>query len=240
MALPSRSSPAAPFGALLTAAIVGLSAVPGFAQDVPERRIIVVGTAEVSAVPDVARLTLGVETRAESAGVALAENATAMRALFAALDGLGVAPQDRQTVRLDLAPFYRDRSGDLETPSEIAGYRADNLVVVVLRDIGALGGAVDAVAASGANRIDGIGFEMAEPDALIDAARAEAVRDGRARAELYAETAGVALGPVISITERGAAMPGPMMMRSEAAMDMPIAEGRLSLGASVEMVFGIE
>lgn len=227
-------------GALFAAALVCLPAVPGRAQDAPERRIVVTGTAEVSAVPDIARLRLGVETQAETAGVALAENATAMRALFAALDGLGVAPEDRQTVRLDLSPVYRERSGNFEAPSEIIGYRADNLVAVILRDIGALGGAIDAVAASGANRIDGIGFEIAEPDALVDAARADAVRDGRARAELYAGAAGVSLGPVISISERGDPMPRPMMARSEVAMDMPIAEGRLSLGASVEMVFGIE
>ena len=96
------------------------------------------------------------------------------------------------------------------------------------------------MAASGANRIDGIGFEIAEAEALLDMARAEAVRDGQARAALYAEAAGVGLGPVISITERGGGAPRPMMARAEMAMDMPVAEGRLSLGASVEMVFGIE
>ncbi len=225
---------------VLAAALSWLPVAPVLAQEAPDRRIVVTGEAEVSAVPDIARLTLGVETRAETAGAALAENATAMRALFAALDGLGVAPEDRQTVRLDLSPVYRDRSDTFEAPSEIVGYRADNLVAVVLRDISALGGAIDAVAASGANRIDGIGFEIAEAEALLDMARAEAVRDGQARAALYAEAAGVGLGPVISITERGGGAPRPMMARAEMAMDMPVAEGRLSLGASVEMVFGIE
>lgn len=225
--------------ALLVALLACLPVAAVSADDAP-RQIVVTGTAETSAAPDVARLTLGVETRAETAGGAIAENATAMRALFAALDGLGIAPEDRQTVRLDLLPVYRDRSGSADMPLEIVGYRADNLVAVTLRDIGTLGTAIDAVAASGANRIDGIAFEVAEPGPLIDAARADAVRDGRAKAELFAEAAGVSLGPVLSITERGGGMPRPMMARADAAMDMPIAEGRLSLGASVEMVFGID
>lgn len=213
---------------------------PAPAQDITDRRIVVTGTAEVSAAPDVARLTLGVETRAATAGAALAENAAAMRALFAALDGLGIAPEDRQTVRLDLSPVYADRSDGRDAPLEISGYRADNLVAVTLREISALGIAIDAVAASGANRIDGIGFEISDPDPLVEVARGDAVREARARAELYAEAAGVTLGPVLSITERGDAVPRPMMARAEAMSDMPIAEGRLTLGASVEVVFGIE
>ena len=64
--------------------------------------------------------------------------------------------------------------------------------------------------------------------------------DARARAELYARAAGVALGPVVSISEV-VDMPGPIMMRAEAASAAPpIAAGTVSLSAQVSVVYAIE
>ena len=59
-------------------------------QDQPPRRITVTGVAEAEAVPDIATLTAGVETRADTAAAALAANSEAMTAVFAALEAAGV------------------------------------------------------------------------------------------------------------------------------------------------------
>ena len=85
----------------------------------------------------------------------------------------------------------------------MVAYQADNTVTVRVREIAQLGGTIDALAGAGANRLYGIGFEVSEPRAALDAARREAVADARAKAELFAEAAGVTLGPVISIREGG-------------------------------------
>ena len=77
-------------------------------------------------------------------------------------------------------------------------FQANNTVTVRVREIARLGEMIDALAGAGANRLYGIGFEVSEPRAALDAARREAVADARAKAELYAEAAGVTLGPVMT------------------------------------------
>ena len=110
-----------------------------------------------------------------------------------------------------------------------------------MRDLASLGGLIDALAGAGANRLYGIGFEVSEPRPSVDAARREAVADARAKAELYAEAAGVTLGPVVTIREN-VGMGGPEPLRAKAAMAeaAPVAEGTVTLTADVEVVFGIE
>ena len=99
---------------------------------------------------------------------------------------------------------------------------------------------IDALAEAGANRLQGVSFDVAEPRPHLDAARERAVADARARAELYAGAAGVTLGPVVSIRET-VEMPGPIMMRAEAAdAAVPIAAGTVTLSAQVEVVYAIE
>ncbi len=63
--------------------------------------------------------------------------------------------------------------------------------------------------------------------------------DAQAKASLYAQSASVSLGKVLTIREGGSSMPGPEMMRaSMASFDaVPVAAGELSVSARVEMVF---
>ncbi|HPG23599.1 MAG TPA: SIMPL domain-containing protein [Amaricoccus sp.] len=204
------------------------------------RRITVTGSAEVEALPDIATVSAGVETQASEAAAAMAANATAMNAVFAALEAAGIDRADVQTSRLSLDSIWENRS-DGGTP-KVVGFQASNMVTVTVRDIDRLGAVVDAVAAAGGNRIFGVDFAVDEPRAQIDAARERAVADARAKAELYAGAAGVALGPVLSISEGGGSgpSPAPVFARAEAMADTPVAGGTITLGASVEVVFAIE
>jgi Uncharacterized conserved protein len=53
----------------------------------------------------------------------------------------------------------------------------------------------------GANEIGAIEFSLSEPEALKDEARKLAMANAIANAKLYAEAAGVELGPVLTISE---------------------------------------
>ena len=56
-----------------------------------------------------------------------------------------------------------------------------------------------------------------------------------------AEAAGVSLGRVISLTESVAQGPVPYRARADMAMEAaPVAEGTVTLGAEVEVVYGLE
>lgn len=215
----------------------------GTAQEAP-RAITVTGTGEVEAAPDLAEITAGVVTEAETAAEALAANGRAMTEVLAAVADAGIAPADVQTRALNLEPVW-DASGGPQVPGEdaprITGYRASNQVSLRLRAIDTLGPVIDALGEAGANQLFGIVFSLAEPKAQRDDALRAAVADARAKAELLAEAAGATLGPVLSI--RAGSAPGrpiPYAARAEMAMDMGIAEGSVAVGAEVEVVFELE
>lgn len=225
--------------ARLALALLVAAALPAAADEAPGR-IVVVGSAEVAAVPDVATITAGVETRGPTAAEAMAANSEAMTAVFAALDAAGIERRDLQTRQLDLSSVQsQPRDAGDEAP-RIVAYEAANMVTVRVRDIDGLGGVVDALAQAGANRFYGIAFEVSDPREDLDAAREQAVADARARAELYARAAGVTLGPVLSISDEPQG--GMPMMRADAAMAAapPVAAGTVSLSASVRIVYAIE
>ena len=214
-------------------------AAPAVADDAP-RTLSVSGQGEVSAVPDIARITTGVQMRAELAGDAMRMTSDAMAEVFASLDAQGIDPADVQTSSLSLDPVWDDDPERRSGPPDVVGYVAGNMVTVRLRDVGAIGSVVDALVVAGANRFQNIGFAIDEPEPLLEEARRAAVADARATAELLAGAAGVTLGPVLSLNESGGYRPQPMFAQADMARSTPVAEGTMSLSAQVQMVYAIE
>ncbi|MCW9044663.1 MAG: SIMPL domain-containing protein [Pseudopelagicola sp.] len=205
------------------------------------RTISVTGEGVVAAVPDMAVLTLEVSEEAARASEALDSVAARAQAVFKRLKAFDIADRDMQTSAVSLSPLWT-RERDTDQPPRIRGYRVSTRVTVRLRDLSQLQEIFDQVVADGANGFGGLQFALQSPAPLRDQARQKAVADARARAELYAEAAGVALGPVLSLSEAGAVSPRPMMMaRAEMAADsaMPVAAGEMDIRASVSMVFAI-
>ena len=62
---------------------------------------------------------------------------------------------------------------------------------------------IDALVKAGANQIDGPALSLSQPDAALDAARADAVKRAQARASLYAQAAGLRVDRILSISEAG-------------------------------------
>ena len=206
------------------------------AQEVAEGRLIVTGEGAVDSVPDMATITMGVTSEAKTASQAMAETSEATAAVLEALTGAGIAARDMQTRDLSLNPLWDNRSTGERT---IVGFEASNTVLVRVRDLEALGGILDQVIRSGANQFRGLGFGLQEPGPALDEARRLAVAEAMRKADLYAEAAGLTLGPVLELTESGGS-PGPMMMeRAAMAMSVPIATGEVTTNASVTMVFAL-
>jgi uncharacterized protein YggE len=204
------------------------------------REIVVTGEGRIEVAPDMATVSAGVESSGDTAAEALEANAAAMRGVLEALGAAGVAPIDMQTSHIALEPVYRPRSDGEWTPDVVA-YRARNTLTIRVREIGAVGRVIDDMMEAGLNRIEGIAFGLDDRQGSLDEARSEAVRDARAKAELYAEAAGVGLGQVVGIREtQPFDRPFPMAMRAEAAMDGAVAEGSVAITAMVEIVYNIE
>ena len=229
--------------ALGAVAALILWAAPAAAEEDTPRRLVVNGTGEASARPDLAVISAGVVVQAETASAALADNTRAMNAVLEQLRGSGLPPEDVQTSQFSVTPLFDHRRSDPETPAppRIVGYQVSNQVTARVRDLDRLGAILDALVTAGANSINGPYFEIADPEQLLGEARDAAVADAIARAERYAAAASVRLGEIISIEEGGSYAPPRPMMRAEAmAADVPIAPGETEVSASVTMTFAIE
>lgn len=211
-------------------------ALPAAAQDKP-RTIMMTGHGEVRAVPDQVQVNAGVTSNAATAAAALAANTARMKAVFAALTRLGIPDRNIQTVSFSVSPQYSGGTNN-EAP-RLTGYQVNNEVSVRLDDVGKLGVALDALVSAGANQMNGIAYQIKDNAALLAQARADAVADARTRAETYAKAAGVALGPVATISEGGNDGPRPMYRVAAMAAPVPVAAGELSVTADVSVTWDL-
>jgi uncharacterized protein YggE len=203
--------------------------------------ISVTGTGEVNAKPDMATITIGVMTEAESAAQALEQNNGRMQKLFERLKGLGIAEKDIQTANFNVSPKYENNPQRAEAP-RIVGYTVTNEVRIRVRRLSSLGRVLDQAVQDGANRIHGISFSIDDDTNVMDEARKKAMSDARRKAELLAEAAGVRLGKPLSITDQPQArpMPMPMMqMRMMAADSVPVAPGELTNTATIQVTYSL-
>lgn len=194
---------------------------------------------EAKRVPDIARMSTGVVTRAADANAAMRANAEQMAKVVAAIKAAGIAEKDVQTSGINLNPTYQYRENQ---PPAITGYEASNTVSIVARDIAKLGKILDSLAAVGANQINGPSFDVDKKDEALDEARRKAVASAQARAEMYAKTLGMKVRRIVSISEGGDFTPPmPVRMMSMKAMDAgpetSVSPGENTLSVSLDVVF---
>ena len=222
------------FKHLWIASTLALWASFGLAQEARERVIIVQGVGEVSAVPDVTQVQLGVVISDPNARTALSEVARAMNRTISTLQDAGVAEADIQTTTLMLNPLYDNSrlTGERAPPRSVA-FEARTGLTVTLRAGIETGSVLDDLVRAGSNEINGISFEVDAPEPLLDQARAAAVRDARRKATLMVEAAGETLGPLLEIREAGVSAPPMPFARAETAMSVTTSA---SVGRSMRAV----
>lgn len=212
----------------------------------PVIRVAAAATVEVE--PDRARLTVAVETRADSARQAAADNARRTEAVLRALRRLGISGEAVRTAGYQLQPVYErpPRPGpDGTREPRLVGYRAVNSVEATVDSLPLVGTAIDAAIGAGANRVAGLHFELRNPEAPRREALSRAVETARARAEAAAAASGARLGPVMEIVileDR----PIPLRARAldvaaaEMAAETPVEPGILTVTETVTVVWRLE
>ncbi|MGE3141944.1 MAG: SIMPL domain-containing protein [Hyphomonadaceae bacterium] len=194
---------------------------------------------KVTGRPDMATVTLGVQTEAPTAQAAFSANAQRMNALIAALRRAGVAERDIQTANVSVNPQYVYQENQ---PPRLTHYQASNTVNAKVRTLNRVGATLDAAVAAGGNTIQGVTFSYQEPEAVLDRARTAAMETARHRADLYARAAGMQVARIVSISEGGGYVPPipmPMMARMEAAQaaPTPVMPGEVDTTATLNVVF---
>lgn len=225
-------------GPLFVAVIMVLAAGRATAaggHDAADSTIVVSGTGRVSAAPDIALLTLGVESQAPTLAETTADAARRMSAVVARLKALGVTDADIATVAYSVDPRTAPTDAARRDPPRIVGYYVSNLAQVTVRKLTDAGPILDAAVAAGANAVRGIRFGLADSSPAQAEARKLAVADALAKARELATAAGVTLGPVLTIRESGAPAPGPMRALAFRAESTPIEAGQLEVAVTIEL-----
>jgi len=193
--------------------------------------------------PDLATISVGVITQGRTAQAALEENSQRMTRLLETLRREGLAERDIQTDSVNVGQQRRQRV--------ITNYQATNSVRVRVRAIETTGRVLEAIVATGGNRVQRIVLSHQDPLAQLDIARRNAVAEARRRAELYASALGSRVVRVIEVSEPGAARVGAEQLELTATLTtdslldelpqiipaVPIVPGEVTTRVSVSVSF---
>lgn len=226
------------------AAVLGLCAsLPLQAGEPPHRHVAVTGQGEVSALPDRARLRLGV-TRVD-AELARAETDVnrIVRGYVAEARKLGIKEEHLNTTGVSLYPEY---VWDEPTRNNrLVGYRVNREIEVQVHALERLGDLVLRATEVGVNQVHPPVLESSKAREIQQQALVKAALDAQARARLLAETLGMKLGAVhqLNAAETAPAPPMPKLMAMRAEMadsgnaEMGMSTGELRYGATVSAEF---
>ncbi|MEJ8802759.1 SIMPL domain-containing protein [Pontibacter sp. H249] len=205
----------------------------------------VTGTGEVRLQPTEVLVSLGVETREKTLDAARKETDKKAAAIINYLKKNGVDAKDIQTSFVTVQPIYNRGEYGVTTPDM---YMAIKTMTVKIKKLDKYDELLSGLYGVGANRIDGIQFQVADLEKYKTEARKKAVANAKQKATLLTNELGAKVGRVYAINETtSGGGPRPMYkvaMMESAAADMnggpSIAGGEVVITSNVDVSFIIE
>ena len=180
--------------AVITSSAFGQAASPA---DGRPHTITVSAFATISTTPDEAVITFGIHTEHADSVAALNENARIVNDVLAAMKALGITERDMETTNVNISPQTINRG----TASEATVYNASTTLSVTIADFDSIGAAIRDGVETGATRVSGVRFGVADPTGAKKRALESAVESARAKADALAGAAGSSVTGVIQIRE---------------------------------------
>ncbi len=205
------------------------------------RTIAVTGNGEIVLVPDMAYINIGIHTEADDVSSAVTANNQQASEIKEAILSMGVEEKDIQTSNFNVYSMNR-----YDNMSNVVGttFAVDNTLYIIVRDLTMLSELLDAALGAGANQIYGISFDIADRSGAVARARDLAIQDAEAKAAAVAETAGVALGKIHTISVANTSYVQPLAgygygsgAMAEDSVSVPIAAGQIVVTASADLVY---
>ncbi|SVA52885.1 uncharacterized protein METZ01_LOCUS105739 [marine metagenome] len=213
--------------------------------------IAVTGSGVINTKPDLAVLSLGIESRGQTVGSARSDAAEAMARLIISLEKNKVRENHIKTDHFNIYPEYTYEEiyedGNTYSRQKITGYRVSNSISVQTSDLERVGEIIDdaALAVGDAIRINGINFTIENTESLEKRAMAMAVSNVIDKADRISELANVKRGALIYITNQNVgSATNNMLERSSMSVfsdyaSTPINVGQLTIEVTVDALFGI-
>jgi uncharacterized protein YggE len=226
------------------AACSGTTSLEALNVNSQQQGIWVTGQGKVTAAPDVAILSLGIQAQAPSVAQAQSDAAAAMNKVMNALTSNGVASKDIKTQYFNITQLTR--WDDKNQQQVIIGYQVTNTVTAKIRTLDKTGAIIDAVAQAGGDltRINSISFTIDDPTTYASQARDKAMADAKAKGEQMARLGGVTLGKPTYISE-SSYLPTPVPVRlgegtTTPADQTPISPGEMDVIINVQVAYAIK
>ncbi len=159
--------------------------------------IAISGEGKVTGIPDIAAVSVGLQTEKADVKSAQTENTAKMNRLIANLKNLGVEDKDIQTSYYNIYPQYDWPNGK----QVLRGYQVSQGVTVKIRNLSKIGDILASAGEGGANQVSGLSFNIDDPESLRQEARVKALLNAKEKADALARVAGVKLGKIVSFSE---------------------------------------
>ena len=212
-----------------------------------KRTVTVSGEGVVRAEPDQATVRFGVVTRAEDPEEARRLNAAAAAEAMNAIRALGI---EERKMRLETLRLQPAREYNSQTRRWVdVGFEATRQVVVEVEDLEKLPTLVAEIVQKGANRLDGISYELKDRVEARNEALTKALTDARGKAQLMASTLGEEIDRVLTIGEQSFSFPRPLVRMAQAEMVMAkdaapepdaYAAGEIEVRTVVQVIFALK
>lgn len=194
-----------------------------------------VGTLRTS--PDIASAFLGVVTENKELSAAQKENSAIMDKVIASLLRLGIEEKDIKTESYSISPQY----DFVEGKQIFRGYRVNNNLRIMIRNIQQVGKVIDTAVASGANAVYNVNFSLLNREEIYKRALSLAIKNAVDKAISVENTLNIEVNqiPAEIVEETNAEnieRNGLYAMKAPAA-STDIKSGELEVTAKVQTVF---
>lgn len=198
------------------------------------------GEGVAEAKPDIATVTVGIESRGNTVKSAQDQINAVINKVSAAIKELGVEQKDIRTQNYNINPTYDYQSGT----QKITGYTASTNLFIKVRNIDLVNQVIDQATANGANQVGGVSFDVDDKTKAENEARQKAVASAKSKAENAAKIAGFKLGRMVNYSENFTPdiRPYPMMAVGApgvAKQDTAVEPGSSKIKVAVTLSFEI-
>jgi uncharacterized protein YggE len=163
----------------------------------------------VTAVPDVATVTVGVVSRGGTSDDVKNQNNKKMNQVIDFVKAQGVDPKNITTTSLNISPLFNYENNK----NNITSYQAEQSITVKLEkfDKTILEKIVNGVVDQGANQVQGVNFSFSDTDKWKSLARKNAIENAQNKANQIASDAHLHLGKLINVSESKYEAPMPVV-----------------------------
>jgi hypothetical protein len=177
----------------------------------------VTGTGKISATPDIARVTVGIQESGPTVKTAQDKMNTVINTVSESIKNQGIDKKDIKTTNYSINPKYDYTDGK----QKIVGYNASTNLEIIVRQLDKANSVIDTATAAGANTVGGLVFDVEDKVKAENEARKLAIDEAKKKADEASKIAGFKLGKMLNYQENfsGDSQPRPYMMASKQGAD---------------------